>query len=446
MKLETQGSTIMIKDLSEKVKNLPLSPGVYIFKNNRGIPIYIGKAGNIRARVKTYFRKEYRVSAARKYILKEIADIEIIKTESEIEALVLESQRIKTSKPRYNILMRDDKQYFYVGFTNEQFPKIFLTHQPKTKIFFIGPFVSGQSLRIALRTLRRVFPYCTCKRLHKSDKACLNYNIGIDLGGCCVKNPKSKTQNPKLQQKIKNYKHNIENIKKILRGQKVRVVNELEKEMRRAAERQNFEEAAKLRDQLEGIQKILAHKKIIQNETEKIKNVLHAASYILHKINRIEGYDISNIQGQFAVGSMVVFARDENGNFVPQKNRYRKFKIKTIKGANDTAMLKEVIQRRLTHAEWKLPGLFLIDGGIPQRNAASAVSKMNHTAVRVWGLAKREEELYTEKGVVSLSSLPFNEAKIIAAVRDEAHRFAIGYYRKLHRKDLVSNLSQHYHS
>lgn len=447
----------MVTHLIKKVKGIPPICGVYIFKDKKRAPLYVGKAGNLRLRMNVYLHPQQGSRPALFHMLIEADDIEIQKTDSEIEALILESKLIKTLRPRYNVLMRDDKQYFYVGFTNEPFPKIFITHQKKSTTnyklqptSYMGPFVSGGFLKITLRTLRKIFPYCTCKRLHRSERTCLNYNIGIDPGYCCVKKSKLKTQKEfhhsfgmtKLQLKIQNYKSNIKNIQKILKGQKVRVINKLEKQMKEAAEKKNFESAAKLRNQLEGIQKILAHKKVIRDETIKNrKKYLNVKRYTLNGINRIEGYDISNIQGKFAVGSMVAFARDENGDFVPQKNEYRKFKIKTIKGANDPAMIKEILARRLKHNEWDSPDLFLIDGGATQRNSALAVLQINHMDIKVWGLAKKKEELYTEKGIISLNTLLQNEVNTIKAVRDEAHRFAIHYYRKLHRKSLLSNQS-----
>lgn len=440
--------------LQKKTQQFPQSPGVYIFKDKDSAPLYIGKAARLRARVKSYFEKNYTpFGASRQRMLSEIADIEVTPTDSEIEALILESKLIKALKPRYNILMRDDKQYLYVGFTSEPFPKIFLTHQKKLKAneatyersecaakadllmklkSYIGPFVDGRALKATLRVLRKIFPYCTCKRLHKSERACLNYHIGIDVGYCCVRPDKRLTTNDKRQ--MEGYKNNIKRIQRILKGQKVRVFKELEREMKEAARARDFERAAKLRDQWESIQKVLAHKRVIENERAQ-----SLSTPLFKGVSRIEGYDISNIQGAFAVGSLIIFEKNVHGIFISKKSDYRRFKIKTIPGANDPAMLAEVIKRRLNHLDWPLADLLLIDGGVSQRNAAlKALASFKAKQPLVWSIAKGEEVLYTSKGKIRLEDLLPQEANILRAVRDEAHRFAISYYRKLHRKGTFS--------
>lgn len=459
----------MIANLSQKVKELPRSPGVYIFKNSKGIPLYVGKAARLRDRVRTYFQGTLPLGGPlHERMQREIADVEVRQTQSEIEALVLESTLIKTLKPRYNISMRDDKQYFYVGFTKEPFPKLVITHQRKVKNkklltsrasvlerrsvkSYCGPFVSGRSLHITLRLLRKIFPYCSCKRLHASEKSCLNYAMGIDPGYCCA-----KSNNQRLTEKVKDYKNNIAHIKSILRGKKTKVLKELLREMDKAAKNQNFERAAKIRDQIERIQHVLAHKGVIAEKGEI--SIASIKDSLLKDIRRIEGYDISNVQGQFAVGSMVVIQRNDHGVFAPKKSDYRRFKVKTITGANDPAMMHEVLMRRLNHREWPFPELILVDGGKAQRNAAIRALKnflkkeeglaptlMDHkfvfcakrNAPLVWGLAKREEELYTQDKMIPLAHLNPQEARLLAFIRDEAHRFAVIYYRKIHKKDLI---------
>lgn len=428
--------------LLRKVKELPQFPGVYMFKSSRGKTLYVGKAVRLRSRVASYFRKPFLQEGGFKSSLAgEIDDIEIRITASEVEALVLEASLIKTLKPPFNVAMKDDKQYFFAGFTKDAFPKIILTHQrhiqgrhvPKVGIKkFIGPFVNGRSLKSALRTLRAVFPYCTCKKVHFRKQACLNYHLGIDLGYCCSKEPHTR------QEKAE-YKHNLMRIKDILQGKKTRVINTLRKEMKEAASRQQFERASRLRNQREEIEYVLAHKQVFRTSSQK-RIVDDQPRSLLRGIARIEGYDISNIQGQFAVGSMVVIARDVKGMFALQKSDYRRFKIRTIKGANDPAMIKEVICRRLKHKEWSLPDLMLIDGGIAQLNAAreAVTSFAGKQKPLVWSLAKKEEELYTTISTVSLDTLSWHDARVFKLLRDEAHRFAITYYRRLHKRHLTS--------
>lgn len=426
--------------IKEKVKELPKAPGVYLFKNALGKIIYVGKALRLRDRVMSYFQKPGSADRGLKVFLPdEITDIEVRQTDSEIEALVLEAFLIKTLKPRYNVVMKDDKQYFFVGFTKEQFPKIVLTHQMKTedytlKAIFVGPFVNGRALKATLRALRRIFPYCTCKVMHASKKTCLNYHIGIDPGYCCSKDPTTRMQRV-------DYKWNLEHIKDILRGKKARVISGLQRQMEEAASLQQFERAAVLRNQLEGIEFVLAHKAVLKGQhTQVLPSVLESKPSILNGISRIEGYDISNIQGQFAVGSMVVIARDRKGIFTLQKQDYRRFKIKTVKGANDPAMMKEVVRRRLAHQEWPLPDVMLIDGGVTQRNAVLEALEgfPGKRKPSIWSLAKQQEELYTTTGTVLLAQLSRHDARVLALLRDEAHRFAIGYYRRLHNKELTS--------
>jgi len=431
--------------LKEKIKDLPRTPGVYIFKNKRGKPIYVGKALRLRNRVSSYFQKPFALeNMIKASMLLEIVDVEIRQTDSEIEALVLEAYLIKKLQPRFNVAMKDDKQYFYVGFTKEPFPKVIMTHQLKTPAqggpalggknlklkTLIGPFVSGRSLSSTLRALRRIFPYCTCKRRHMTKHTCLNYHIGIDPGCCCSKEPFTRIQRSQ-------YVSNLLHIKHILQGKKERVLKTLEVDMREAAAKKQFERAAMLRNQLEHIDYILAHKRIVRGDTRIVFNKANPSA-LLEDVNRIEGYDISNIQGQFAVGSLVVVARDAQSNFVLQKSDYRRFKIKTVRQSNDPAMMHEVVKRRLRHPEWPLPDIMLIDGGVTQRGAAlEAAGKMMPAGTfRIWSLAKQHEELYTDNGKILLNSLSGPEARVLKLVRDEAHRFAITYYRGLHRKVL----------
>lgn len=440
----------MHSSIKKDIANLPASPGIYIFKNQRGNPLYIGKAANIRKRVRQHFEGGDKHLPLKKKLLEEVVRVTPKETQGEIEALVLEMQLIKTFKPRYNIVLRDDKQYFYVGFTGEEFSKVFLTHQPvqdlrlknphdlripKSKIvnhksYYIGPFTDGKSLKATLRRLRQLFPYCSCKTPHRAP--CLNYHMGIDPGYCCAKsNKQSTTYN--LRQAHREYRNNIGRIKRILGGQGKKVLSTLKADMKQAAQKQQFEKAEKYKKQWEGLSYILSHKTLLASQR---KTAAHGYDPVIPKmVNRIEGYDISNIQGNFAVGSMVVFVKNNQGAFKPEKSAYRKFKIKSIHGANDPAMVGEVLARRLNHPEWTLPQLILIDGGKTQRNAARNALAKRGISIPIYSLAKRVEELYTEKGMAPLSTYNTPTQDIFKHIRNEAHRFAISYYRKLHQKN-----------
>jgi len=412
-------------------KSFPENPGVYVFKKNQ-TPVYIGKAANLKKRLSSYFRKNAGGKVGE--LINEATKLDWIETASEIEALIKEAKLIKKYHPKYNILMRDDKNYFYVGVTKEEFPKVFITHQPgvdlKTK--YIGPFTNGNALKVVLRLLRRVFPYCTCRKPHK--RPCLNSQIGRCLGFCCLKSVSQKTSD-----RAKNdYQKSIENITSVLNGKSRKLLLQLKRGMRGAVKNQDFEKAAKIRDQIFGIENIFAHRAVLYGNRyrgsiskierwDKIEQTIRVVLKIPKAISRVEGYDISNISGREATGSMVVFI---DGH--PAKSEYRKFKIRTVFGSNDVAMLQEVIRRRLKHTEWRYPNLMLIDGGRPQLNAAIAALS-NFQKPYVVALAKREEELYTEKGdiAIRLSSLPQDVAYFFQRVRDESHRFAKKYHHKL---------------
>ena len=449
--------------LREIVSKLPAYPGIYFFKNANSKSIYIGKASSLKNRILSYLKTED--SRIRKMVTM-AKSLKFIVTDSDIEALILESQYIKKYKPMFNIVMRDDKQYGFVAFTKEKFPKIYITHQPtkiknaKIKIVktdFIGPFTEISALKTTLQYLRKIFPYCTCKQLHNN--YCLNYHIGKCFGICCLKQqiPVSSSRFPVS----KEYNKNIKAIKDILAGKKRSLIKKFEKEMLAKAKNENFEDAINIRGKLERLQRVFKNAQIINKmdfyDISKNHKVLELIKRTLHlsKIpSRIEAYDISNIQGTNATGSMVVFDTSTSlnaGNLKPNKNEYRKFKIKGVRGANDTAMIREVLSRRLlNHPEWPSPDLIIIDGGKNQLRAAEAVisnfqfSISNKFSIKqspIIALTKDKKhkgiKLTTAKGEMQLSTLPTPVKNLILHIDAEAHRFAINYYRKLHRKLLI---------
>ena len=489
--------------LGDTIKNLPKGSGIYIFKKSNNKFLYVGKATNLKNRVGSYLKTEDQ----RIMKMVELArSLKFISTQSDIEALILESQLIKRFQPPFNIVMRDDKQYFYVGFTNETFPKIFITHQPykvigkkfKTQITnfksnpnvlkfkiknlnlsnqdtqYIGPFTDGATLKTTLRFLRSVFPYCTCKQPHNN--FCLNYHIGKCLGYCCLKQQKWITDfasrlstglfNPTTDNlQLTTYKKNVGMIKNILTGKKKSVIKNLEKEMRQLAQKGELGKAIELREKLRRLKRVFENAKIIQNQNNKNYDSLiyqtakeERALKGLQKVLklpappfRVEGYDVSNIQGTHATGAMVTFIHGQ-----PDKNFYRKFKIYTKQSPNDTAMLKEILGRRFKHEEWPFPDLILIDGGKQQLRAAEAVvnpkSKTlnpkqnsniktpNSKQTPIIAVTKNKkhigEKIYVSgrKSPLPLNKLSPADKNLLLQIDSEAHRFAIGYYRKLHRK------------
>ena len=433
--------------LHTKAKTAPHTAGVYIFRLGK-TPVYIGKAADLKKRLASYFRAN---AAPKVRTLREEADsLEWIELGSEIEALITEADLIKRHLPKYNVLLRDDKSYFYVAVTKDIFPRIFVTH--KTNLAgrqfrrVIGPFTTASALYATLKLLRKIFPYCTCKEIHK--RPCLNAQIGRCLSFCCLRGEVSADEQAL-------YRHNVQAITAILSGKKKRMLSGLKHSMRTASKNQNYEAAARLRDQIAGLENIFSHEHVLESRgrnhesrkrnwhevEETIKNLLGVDT----KISRVEGYDISNISGTEATGSMVVFI-----NGYPAKAKYKQFKIKTVHQPSDVDMHKEVMRRRLAHPEWGMPDLILMDGGKPQRSAAIAALResriKNFTPtpkfgvgagelgeIKIMALAKREEELYLEgrSAPVRLDALPRDAMLFFQHVRDESHRFAKKYHHKL---------------
>jgi len=423
----------------DKISGLPKSPGVYTF--NKGAKLfYIGKAANIKERVKQH-----------KELLSLANQLGYIKTDSEIEALILEANLIKKYKPKYNVVWRDDKNYFYVGITKENFPQVFITHQPKLQTTnyklqtkYIGPFVDGTALKTTLKILRKIFSYRSCKNLPK--RPCLWYQLLRCPAPCLLKGSNLGKQIPNLEIKIKKeYQKNVKNIMKILQGKKIQVIIDLKREMKMAAKSQNFERAAKIRDQTRALERILSNAKIFELQPfqainwSQIQKTLQKILKLKYRISRIEAYDVSNIQGQEATGSMVTFI---NGK--PEKSQYRKFKIRIAGKPNDVAMLKEILYRRINHHEWPFPDLILIDGGKAQLNAAlhCLMNLKFISQIKVVALAKKHNELFIEgqKRPILLKNLPREIFNLILQLRDETHRFAISYHHKLREIDLRESL------
>ena len=414
--------------MKQIAKTIPQKSGVYLFKK-KGVVLYVGKAINLKNRLNQYFSKS--VDTRIQSMVKLATKIEWKQTDSEIEALILESQLIKKYKPDFNVKLRDDKKYFYVVITNDKWPKILITHQPENQKT-IGPFVDGNALKITLRFLRRLFPFCTCKQLHSN--FCLNYHINRCLGFCCLKDK------PAAKEIEKQYSQNIKAITQILNGKKSSLIKELKSQAIKLAQKQEFEKAIELRNKIFKLEKTFENAKILSNKDyrENInENILKTIKTIFQLNNlpiRIEAYDVSNIQGKFAVASMIVFTNAE-----PDKNEYRKFKIQKLSEPNDVGMIKQVLQRRLKHSEWPNPDLIFIDGGIPQLNTVQKQILEKRKTIDVLAFAKGKSEIFcsTMKKAVPMVQLSNNIQNFLKLIDSEAHRFAISYYRKLHRKSLT---------
>ena len=535
--------------------------------------LYVGKAVDLRARVRTYFQPSSWENPKVRAIVSEVDDLEFIVTDSELEALILEANLIKEHQPRYNVRLKDDKRYPYIKITwSDPFPKVMITRRmERNGDRYFGPFTSASAVRQTLDLLRKSFPYLTCGReiTGEDDRPCLYYNIKLCLGPCIGAVNKEE------------YRTMIKQLMRFLEGHSEEVVADLEEQMETAAENLDFERAATLRDQLRSVRHIVERQKIVSSigsdqdviafaqansdtcvqvffirggkllgreyfvlegtQNEEIKEIMAAflkqfyeeAAYVppevllpahieealiiekwlrrkrgakvtlkvprrgkkrelvemaaenatemlntlraqweadAHKHEealaelqealdlptapaRIECYDISTTQGAENVGSMVVFVQG-----VPRKSAYRRFKIRTVQGADDYASMREVLERRfrrweVAHSEemlgtrdikgWgKLPDLLLVDGGKGQLNVALDV--LRHfdldSEVPVAGLAKRREELFVP-GRPKPIRLPRRSPGLylVQRVRDEAHRFAITYHRKRRRRTGIAS-------
>ncbi|MDD5127136.1 MAG: excinuclease ABC subunit UvrC [Dehalococcoidales bacterium] len=555
----------MTKVVEEQVKRLPRNPGVYIMKDADGTILYVGKAASLRSRVRSYFTpRGSRLTPKLERLVARVAELEFFITKTEQEALILELNLIKLHHPRYNVRLKDDKTFPYLKIdTSDAWPRIYVTrrYEPESGRYF-GPFASAQSVRQTLKVLKGIFPFRACtKNITGTDpRACLEYYLGRCLAPC------TGATTPQEYQDV------IKQVTLFLEGRQESIIKELESRMKDASANLDFERAARYRDRIQGLNKVIEAQRIAatvrgeqdviafiqerdtayvqvffirnsrltgresfvmqgaqQEKPEQVmtgflKQFYASSSYVpplillQHPVedtgiirqwleskrgarvslqvpqrgnrrqlvdtvaenarqgmeqlkikqfaipksldsalaevakalhlpgtpDRIEGYDISNIQGRDAVGSMVVF---EKGR--PQTSNYRRFKIKTVAGANDYAMLQEVLKRRFRRAAqgeaadaWAVrPDLVLIDGGKGQLNAAlAAIIESGASAIPVAGLAKENEEIFLPQQKEPIR-LPRSSPglQMLQRIRDEAHRFAISYHGKVHRRETFAS-------
>jgi excinuclease ABC subunit C len=545
--------------VNERLEKLPATPGCYIYKDDKGAVLYVGKAISLKNRVRSYFQASAKHGPRIARLVGKVRDIEWIVVDTELEALVLECNLIKQYRPPYNVRLRDDKSYPYVAITNEAYPRLIFTRKVrKDGAKYFGPFTSAFAVRDTIQLLHKIFPLIPCGKSWTGaevQKPCLYFHLGRCLAPCAGKSDKAE------------YGKILDKVERFLQGKEESIVADLTAEMEKAAENLDFEKAAGIRDQILAIEKVLQRQKVLSTDAvdqdviavvkdergaaiqmlyirggkligqrqymldgamevppaeavqefvkqyyadapeiprevllpleieernivqtwlrqkrgstmtvevpqtgEKARLVDLAAANAEQALNqfsqemakkeawmeealaqlqealnlptlpsRIEGYDISNIQGTAPVGSMVV---TENGE--PAKAEYRRFKIKWLPEApNDFAMMNEVLMRRLrayTDGDEKfakLPDLILIDGGKPQLSAALKARDEFSMTVPMVGLAKRHELLYMldETGFREIE-LPLNSPglMLLRRLRDEAHRFALSFHRKIRDK------------
>lgn len=425
---------------------MPREPGVYFHKNKQGKIIYVGKSANLNNRVRQYFQKSRLRDPKTDLLVGEVSDIDYIVVASEAEALFLEAELIRRYRPKYNILLRDDKSLTFVRINiKDQAPTVTITRRPLDDgAEYFGPFLSAGPVRKSLKYLRKIFPYSTHTNL--PSRGCLQTHLGLCPG------PETASYDRK------EYVSNLKKLTWYLKGQRKKVVEELEKEMKQAARQQNYEKAAKMRNQLSALKSLRVQ--IIFSDRENLDLSKDHALYELTQLlglkkppRRIEGFDISHMSGTDTVASMVVFT-----NGVSDKSSYRKFKMR-LAGNDDFAHMNEVLKRRLQPKNiksWGLPDLILIDGGRGQLSSAlKAIDELGHEIPTV-GLSKKHEEIVLKKNAADIEldknflhqiqgliaddtadfmnlSLPHstNLVKLLQRIRDESHRFAVSYHSVL---------------
>lgn len=454
--------------LEKKLKTLPRSPGVYFHRSKTGEIIYVGKAAVLKNRVRQYFQSNKDFDVKTRALVEEIHDTEWLETESEIDALFLESEMVKRYMPRYNILLRDDKSQLFVRIDmKSEWPHVSFTRNPADdKATYIGPFYNGFAVKKALRYLRKVFPYYT--KAPSGGRPDLDVHLGLS---------------PRSDMTSNEYKTSLRKLIRYIEGGRVTITNELERDMKRAARAQEFETAAQLRNKLGYLKELqqrimFGDKEFLDISKDKALGNIGQLLALPHPPKRIEAYDISHMSGSDVVASMVVFT-----NGVSNRSEYRKFKMSKQRN-DDYESIYETVFRRFSEKNiqaWGMPDLLVIDGGKGQLSSALDALEARQVAVPCIGVAKREEELIVHQtrshvtdsflkylavnpvdGVYVTESRYYYEVNLhvgrlnagghsrnlrggstespyqdvtllIQRIRDEAHRFAVSYHTTLKR-------------
>jgi len=421
----------------EKLRDIPDKPGCYLMRDRRGRIIYVGKAASLRKRVQSYFREASLVRGDPKLrgLVNSVADLEFIVLRNEAEAILTEGRLIKDYKPVFNVRFKDDKRFLLLRVEPETDPS------PRMKLCrirrddgarYFGPYASSDAARATLDFVEKRFGLRKCSP-HVPDAEthahCINDIVRTCSAPCIGKVDRA------------GYRQRLEEACAFLAGERPAYLKEVREQMEKAAGAQDYEHAAALRDTLRSLHKTVKERARVAATPETRRDEARAGVGELKTVlglsalpGVIEAYDVSNISGTHAVASLVCFV---NGQ--PQRNRYRHFRIRTVQGIDDPAMIAEVIRRRFLHVvqgEEKAPDLVLIDGGITQvRAARRELEALGLSHVPAAGLAKQYEQIFWQDGVPPIA-LPESSAalKVLKQLRDEAHRCALLYHRSLRNK------------
>ncbi len=454
-----------------KKLNLPDAPGVYFFKKGSSI-LYIGKATSLSDRVKSYFTNDLIQTRGRLLVdmVTQATTVDFEQTDSVLEAFLLETELIKKHQPKYNTKEKDNKSFNYVVITKEEYPRVLVVRGRNLEQSIdlqytdsFGPFPFGTELREALKLIRKIFPYRdTCKPLkeNKSGKPCFNASIGLCPGVCDGRISRA------------DYLKQINNIRLFFKGKKKKLLADLTKQMSVYAKKHEFEKASDVKRTIQALSHI--------NDISMIKDdrkIRLSSSAVKSPVFRIEAYDIAHISGKDMVGVMVVanivggvgsdaslgdtVEGDKSGEVEFVKSEYKKFNIKSVSGANDTAALKEVLERRLAHTEWLAPDMIVIDGGQAQLNAAEGVLRAiknqgkikklislvsvlkddRHKAKNIL-ISKEFGGINTVASISSQAMYPVVQIedksvqKMIVSINAESHRFALAFHTRKRSKSL----------
>lgn len=424
---------------AEKVRGFPTTPGIYLMKDSAGRVIYVGKAKNLRSRAGSYFSKQAFEERRTADWVHEITDVDFVECESEVDALLMEARLIKDVQPKHNVELKDDKSFPYLMITTgEDFPRVELTRTPADKgVKLYGPFANAGALRGAIQVLQRVFKFRTCALdIDEGDqrwqwfRPCLLASIDQCTAPCNLRISKEE------------YRQDIQRLRMFLEGKRKKLLKEMRAEMTAAAQALNFEKAARLRDEINMLERLNergelethAQPEVFYVDPKKGLNGLRRVLKLDETPRTIEGVDIAHLGGGQTVASLVQFI-----DGLPFKPGYRRYKIRGVGGIDDFRSIHEVVARRYKRLAAELdvfPDILLIDGGKGQLNAAlSAFRDIGVDPPSVISLAKREEEIYIpgQAEPLRLSRHAF-ALRLLQYVRDESHRFAQHYHHLLRSK------------